>query len=181
MRERAFADALPDTLQLVASSLKTGFSLPQALDAAQQNGVEPMAGELGRALAGARIGAPLEDELEAIADRTSSNDWRWAVMAVRIQRTVGGNLAEVLLTTVRTLRDRAATRRLVRALSAEGRLSAYILLGLPFAIFGLLFLTRREYIRPLWTTTPGLFMVIAAAVLMAVGSLWMRNVIKVEA
>jgi Flp pilus assembly protein TadB/Mg-chelatase subunit ChlD len=180
-RARAFADALPDTLQLVASSLKTGFSLPQALDAAQQNGVEPMAGELGRALAAARIGAPLEDELEAVADRTASDDWRWAVMAIRIQRSVGGNLAEVLLTTVRTLRDRAATRRLVRALSAEGRLSAYILLGMPFLVFGLIFLTRREYVRPLWTTMPGLFMVIAAAVFMAIGSLWMRKVIKVEA
>jgi tight adherence protein B len=180
-RARAFADALPDTLQLVASSLKTGFSLPQALDAAQQNGVEPMAGELGRALAAARIGAPLEDELEAVADRTASDDWRWAVMAIRIQRSVGGNLAEVLLTTVRTLRDRAATRRLVRALSAEGRLSAYILLGLPFLVFGLIFLTRREYVRPLWTTMPGLFMVIAAAVFMGIGSLWMRKVIKVEA
>ena len=180
-RARAFSDALPDTLQLVASSLKTGFSLPQALDAAQQDGVQPMTGELGRALAAARIGAPLEDELEAIADRTASDDWRWAVMAIRIQRSVGGNLAEVLLTTVRTLRDRAATRRLVRALSAEGRLSAYILLGLPFLVFGLIFLTRREYVRPLWTTLPGLFMVIAATVFMTIGSLWMRKVIKVEA
>jgi Flp pilus assembly protein TadB/Mg-chelatase subunit ChlD len=180
-RARAFADALPDTLQLVASSLKTGFSLQQALDAAQQDGVQPMSAELGRALAAARIGAPLEDELEAVAERTGSEDWRWAVMAIRIQRTVGGNLAEVLLTTVRTLRDRAATRRLVRALSAEGRLSAYILIGLPIFIFALLFLTRRQYIQPLWTTTPGLVMVAAAFFFMTIGSLWMRKVIKVEA
>ncbi|MFL6099593.1 MAG: VWA domain-containing protein [Actinomycetales bacterium] len=180
-RSRAFSDALPDTLHLVASSLRTGFSLQQALDAAQQDGVEPMAGELGRALASARIGAPLEDELEAVADRTMSEDWRWAVMAIRIQRSVGGNLAEVLLTTVKTLRDRAATRRLVRSLSAEGRLSAYILLALPLFIFGLLFLTRRQYVQPLWTTTPGLVMISAAGVLMAIGTLWMRNVIRVEA
>jgi Flp pilus assembly protein TadB/Mg-chelatase subunit ChlD len=180
-RSRAFADALPDTLQLVASSLRTGFSLPQALDAAQQDGVEPMTSELGRALAANRIGAPLEDELELIADRTRSDDWRWAVMAVRIQRTVGGNLSEVLLTTVRTLRERAATRRLVRSLSAEGRLSAYILLGLPVFVATVLFLFRREYVRPLWTTTPGIVMVVVAVLLMAVGTLWMRSVIKVEA
>jgi tight adherence protein B len=180
-RTRAFADALPDTLHLVASSLRTGFSLQQALDAAQQNGAEPMAGELGRALASARIGAPLEDELEAVADRTGSEDWRWAVMAIRIQRSVGGNLAEVLLTTVRTLRDRAATRRLVRTLSAEGRLSAYILLGLPVFVFAMLFLTRRQYIQPLWTTVPGIVMSVIAAVLMGIGTLWMRNVIRVEA
>jgi tight adherence protein B len=180
-RSRAFADSLPDTLQLVASSLKTGFSLPQALDAAQQDGVQPMAGELGRALAAARIGAPLEDELELVADRTGSEDWRWAVMAIRIQRAVGGNLADVLLTTVRTLRDRAATRRLIRALSAEGRLSAYILIGLPIFVFCVLFVIRRVYIRPLWTTTPGLVMGVAAVVLMVIGSLWMRSLIRVEA
>lgn len=179
-RARAFADALPDTLQLVASSLRTGFSLPQALDAAQQDGVEPMASELGRALAANRIGAPLEDELDHIADRTGSEDWRWAVMAVRIQRTVGGNLSEVLLTTVRTLRERATTRRLVRSLSAEGRLSAYILLGLPIGVAALLFTFRRTYVRPLWTTTPGIVMVVVAVGLMGLGTLWMRNVVRLE-
>jgi tight adherence protein B len=102
-------------------------------------------------------------------------------MAIRIQRSVGGNLAEVLLTTVRTLRDRAATRRLVRTLSAEGRLSAYILLGLPVFVFAMLFLTRRQYIQPLWTTVPGIVMSVVAAVLMGIGTLWMRNVIRVEA
>lgn len=179
-RARAFADSLPDTLQLVASSLRTGFSLPQALDAAQQDGVQPMAAELGRALAAARIGAPLEDELDQIAERTASEDWRWAVMAIRIQRTVGGNLAEVLMTTVRTLRERAATRRQVRTLSAEGRLSAYILIGLPIMVTGVLLTFRREYLHPLWTTTPGVVMVAGALLLMCVGALWMRKVVTVE-
>jgi tight adherence protein B len=179
-RVRAFADALPDTLQLVASSLRTGFSLPQALDAAQQDGVEPMTSELGRALAAARIGVPLEDELDRVADRTRSVDWHWAVMAIRIQRSVGGNLAEVLTTTVRTLRERAATRRLVRSLSAEGRLSAYILIALPIMVFSFLMLIRRAYLRPLWTTTPGVVMIAGATLLMLVGALWMRQVVTVE-
>jgi Flp pilus assembly protein TadB len=179
-RARAFADSLPDTLQLVASSLRTGFSLPQALDAAQQDGVQPMAAELGRALASARIGAPLEDELELIAERTQSEDWRWAVMAIRIQRSVGGNLAEVLMTTVRTLRERAATRRQVRTLSAEGRLSAYILIGLPILVAGALLIFRRAYLEPLWTTTPGLVMIAGALVLMVMGTFWMRKVVTVE-
>jgi tight adherence protein B len=179
-RARAFSDALPDTLQLVSSSLRTGFSLPQALDAAQHDGVEPMSSELGRALAANRIGAPLEDELDRIADRTGSEDWRWAVMAMRIQRAVGGNLSEVLLTTVRTLRERASTRRLIRSLSAEGRLSAYILLGLPIGVALLLFTFRRTYVRPLWTTTPGIVMVSVAAALMCVGTWWMRNVVRLE-
>ena len=167
-------------MQLVASSLRTGFSLPQALDAAQQDGVQPMAEELGRALASTRIGAPLEDELDQIAERTQSEDWRWAVMAIRIQRSVGGNLAEVLMTTVRTLRERAATRRQVRTLSAEGRLSAYILVGLPILVAAALLMFRRAYLRPLWTTTPGLVMVAGALVLMVLGGFWMRKVVTVE-
>jgi tight adherence protein B len=179
-RCRAFAEQLPDTLQVVSSSLRSGFSLPQALAAAQENGAQPMAAELGRALAAARIGIALEDELDLVARRMRSEDWRLAVMAIRIQRSVGGSLAEVLATTAKTLRDRSAVTRQVHALSAEGRLSAYILLGLPVAVGLFLVAFRREYVEPLWTTTPGLVMVAVAAVGMVVGTLWMFKVAKVE-
>ena len=84
------------------------------------------------------------------------------------------------MTTVKTLRERAATRRQVRTLSAEGKLSAYILVGLPIMVAATLLLFRREYLRPLWTTTPGLVMVGGAIVLMGVGALWMRKVVTVE-
>jgi tight adherence protein B len=179
-RCRAFADQLPDTLQVVASSLRSGFSLPQALAAAQESGAQPMAAELGRALAAARIGIVLEDELDQIAHRMRSEDWRLAVMAIRIQRTVGGNLSEVLSTTAKTLRERAAVSRQVRALSAEGRLSAYVLLGLPVGVGLFLIAFRRSYVEPLWTTTPGVVMLVLAAVGMVVGSWWMFKVAKVE-
>lgn len=179
-RVRAFSDTLPDTLHVVASALRSGFSLPQALAAAHENATQPMASELGRSLAAARIGAPLEDELEHIASRMRSEDWRWAVMAIRIQRSVGGNLAEVLMTTARTLRERAAVVRQVRALSAEGRLSAYVLISLPLVLAAVLLLLRREYLEPLWTTPLGLAMVIVAAVGMVVGWFWMRKLVDVE-
>lgn len=180
-RTRRFADDLPDTLQLVASSLRTGFSLPQALDSAQDGAADPMASELGRALAATRIGSELEDELDRVAERMRSEDWRWAVMAVRIQRSVGGNLAEVLMTTVTTLRERAATRRQVRTLSAEGRISAWILLGLPVGLFLVLAVIRTEYLRLLWTTVPGVVMLTLTVILMAIGSFWMSRIVKVEA
>lgn len=105
---------------------------------------------------------------------------RWVVMAIRIQREVGGNLAEVLLTTVGTVRERAQLHRHVRALSAEGRLSAYILIALPVGVGAILFLTRGEYMRPLYTTAFGLVLVGAAVVMVAAGSWWMSKVIKVE-
>ncbi len=179
-RTKAFAAQLPDTLQLLASSIRTGFSFSQALDAAMRNGQQPMAGELNRALAEARLGAPLEDGLERVAIRMDSEDLRWTVMAVRIQHEVGGNLAEVLYNTAKTMRERAALRRHVHALAAEGRLSAYILVGLPILLFAYLFMSKREYLSLLWTTVPGAVMSIGGVLLLVVGSLWMRKLAHVE-
>lgn len=179
-RRAAFADQLPDVLQLVAGSLQSGFSLPQGLSAVVREDSQPAAGEFSRALAETRIGAELEAALDRVADRMDSTDLRWTVMAIRIQRTVGGNLVEVLRNTVVTMRERAQLRRHVRALSAEGRLSAYILLALPLFIGAWLFIGRRSYVHPLYTTPFGLVMLTGAAIFMVLGSLWMRAVVKVE-
>jgi tight adherence protein B len=179
-RRTAFADQLPDMLQLVAGSLLSGFSLAQGLDAVVRDGAKPASGEFARALSQARIGVDLTDALQRVADRMNSVDLRWTVMAIRIQREVGGHLAEVLNTTVGTMRERSQLRRHVKALSAEGRLSAYILVALPVLIGGWLFIGSPGYVRPLYTTTVGIVMLALAAVLTAVGALWMRKVIKVE-
>ena len=179
-RRAAFAEQLPDVLQLVAGSLQSGFSLPQALNAVVQENSQPAAGEISRALAETRIGGELEVALDHVADRMDCTDLRWTVMAIRIQRMVGGNLVEVLRNTVGTMRERAQLRRHVRALSAEGRLSAYILVALPVLIGAWLFIGRRSYVRPLYTTSFGLVMLVGAAVLLVLGSLWMRKLIKVE-
>lgn len=179
-RRAAFAEQLPDMLQVLAGSLKSGFSLPQALDAVIREDTQPIAGEFSRALAETRIGGELEAALDRVADRMDSKDLRWSVLAIRIQRSVGGNLVEVLRTTGETMRERSAVRRHVRALSAEGRLSAYILIALPILLGAFLFLTRGSYMRPLYTTPLGLAMMTTAVVLVGVGSVWMRNVVKVE-
>ena len=179
-RRAAFGEQLPDVLQLVAGSLQSGFSLQQALDAMVREDTQPAAGEFSRALAEARIGADLEAGLEGVAYRMNSDDLQWTVMAIRIQREVGGNLAEVLRTTVDTMRERAYIRRHVKALSAEGRFSAYILAALPVAVSGWMLLVARTYTRPLYTTVIGLVMVAVAAVLFLLGVLWLRAVIKVE-
>ncbi|SFR26698.1 tight adherence protein B [Lentzea waywayandensis] len=179
-RRAAFADQLPDVLQLVASSLRSGFSLAQSIDAVVRDDTQPTAGEFSRALAATRIGAELEDALDRVASRMHSADLAWVVMAIRIQRQVGGNLAEVLMNTVATMRDRSQTHRHVRALSAEGRLSAYVLVGLPIFLAGFLFWFRAEYMRPLYTTLIGVVMLSCAAVLVVLGSLWMRKLVRVE-
>jgi Flp pilus assembly protein TadB len=179
-RRGAFADQLPDLLQLLASSLQAGFSLLQGLDTVVRETPQPAAGEFARALAEARLGADLEDCLETIADRMASDDLRWTVMAIRIQRGIGGNLAEVLSTTVSTIRERGFLRRHVHALSSEGRLSAYVLIALPIALGAYLFLTDRTYMRPLYTTHVGELMLAGAVVLMVVGAVLMRKMIKLE-
>ncbi|MGO9079963.1 MAG: type II secretion system F family protein [Streptosporangiaceae bacterium] len=180
-RRAAFRDQLPDLLQLIAGSLKAGFSLPQALASVVRENTQPAAGEFSRALAETRVGVDLQAALDGVANRMDSADLRWTVMAIRIQREVGGNLAEVLGTTVGTMRDRASLRRHVRGLSAEGRLSAYILVALPVLVGGWLLVSDRSYVRPLYTTAFGLFMLAGAAVLLVLGAVWMRVLIKVEA
>lgn len=179
-RRGAFAEQLPDLLQLLASSLQSGFSLLQALDAVVRETAQPAAGEFARALAEVRLGGGLEDCLETIAARMGSDDLRWAVMAIRIQRGIGGNLAEVLMTTVNTIRERAYLRRQVHALSAESRLSAGVLVALPVVVGTLLFIIRPTYMRPLYTTHVGEFMLAGAVVLMVVGIVIMRQMIKIE-
>jgi tight adherence protein B len=175
-----FEAQMPDVMQLVASSLRSGFSLGQALDGVVREGTQPAAGEIGRALAETRLGVELETALDKTAARMSCQDLEWAIMAMRISRQVGGNLAEVLLTTVHTMRERAALKRQVRSLSAEGRLSAYVLVAMPIGIGLWLFMVRRDYVRPLYTTGIGIGMLIAATGAMLFGSWWLSRVVKVE-
>ena len=150
-RAKKFERQLPDVLTLLASSLATGFSLPQAIDAIVRDAAEPAAKEFSRALAETRIGADLEDSLDRLAARMDSDNLRWTTMAIRIQRQVGGNLAETLRTTAATLRNRESLQREVSALSAEGRLSAYILIALPIGVFVFMLKANREYVSLLWT------------------------------
>jgi tight adherence protein B len=179
-RGKKFDGQLPDVLTLVASSLSTGFSLPQALDAVAKDSPEPSAKEFSRALAETRIGADVSDSLERMAARMDSDNMRWTSMAIRIQREVGGNLAETMRTTAKTLREREELRRHVKALSAEGRLSAYILVALPIGIFLYTMQTNRSYIELLWTRPMGLAMMAGGIVSLGIGMFWMRKVVDVE-
>ena len=179
-RVARFGADLPDALQLIASGLSSGYSLPQALDSVVRLGQGPVAAEVGRALAQSRLGTPMEDALEQVADRVGSVDFRWVVMAIRVQREVGGNLADVLLQVAGTIRERAWLRRHVKALSAEGRLSGIILAALPVVIGGYLFLVRPEYVGRLVTEPLGLAMLGVGVVMLGIGLFWMNKITKVE-
>ncbi len=179
-RIKNFNAQLADTLQLVSGSLSAGLSLTQSLDTVVREGNEPVSGEFRRALVEQRLGVEVELALEGVAARMHSDDFAWVVMAVRIQREVGGNLAELLLTVAATLREREYLRRQVKTLSAEGRMSAYVLGGLPPAFFGYLMLVQPTYLEPMLTSTLGWMMLGAACVMMAMGLFVMSKMVKVE-
>lgn len=179
-RLKTFNSQLADTLQLMSGSLSAGLSLAQSADTVVREGNDPIAGEFRRALVEARLGVNIEDALESVSSRMDSQDFHWVVMAVRIQREVGGNLAELLLNVAATLREREYLRRHVSALSAEGRLSAWILGGLPPGFIFYLAVSRPDYLKPMVTTTLGWIMCGAIVFLTLAGGLWMKKLVKVE-
>jgi tight adherence protein B len=179
-RRKAFSSSLPDTLQLMSGSLAAGLSLAQSVDTIVREGVEPISSEFKRVLVETRLGVNLEDALEAVAERFESRDFAWVVMAIKIQRQVGGNLAELLDTVAATMREREYMRRQVAALAAEGKLSAWVLGGLPPAFLLYLLVTNRDYVIVLFTDPIGWLMLGGATVLLALGVFWMSRLVKVE-
>ena len=107
-------------MQMLAGSLSAGYSLPQALDNVAKEAGGPLGQEINRALLESRLGLPIEEALEAVAQRMESKDFHWVVMAIRINRQVGGNLAEVLTNVGKTLRERERLRRQVKTLVRRG-------------------------------------------------------------
>ncbi len=179
-RRKAFSSALPDTLQLMAGSLSAGLSLAQSVDTIVNEGNEPIASEFRRVLVEARLGVSLETALTGVAERFESKDFEWVVMAINIQRRVGGNLAELLDTVASTMREREYMRRQVNALAAEGKLSAYVLGGLPPGFLLYLVLTKGDYVSVMFTRPLGWLMLGGGAVILSVGAFWMSRIIKVE-
>jgi tight adherence protein B len=179
-RVKVFNSQLADTLQLMAGSLSAGLSFAQSLDTVVREGTEPVTSEFKRSLVEARLGVPIEDALEAVAARMQSEDFKWVVMAVRIQRDVGGNLSEVLGQVSTTIREREYLRRQVKALSAEGKFSAYVLAGLPVAVLGFLLMTRPQYLTPMIHSIIGWGMLGAGVASMSIGIFWMSRLVKME-
>ena len=179
-RRAAFADQLDDSLQLMASSLRAGHSILRAMDSVAQEAAAPTSEEFARLINETRVGRDLTQSLDEMAARMGSEDFAWTAQAIAIQREVGGNLAEVLDAVGHTIRERNAIRRQVKALSAEGKLSAIILMALPPGIGGFLALIRPEYVGKFTESLMGYGLLAAAAVLLTVGGLWMRKTVRIR-
>lgn len=179
-RYSSLQSQLPDILMILASSLRAGHSFVQALDAVAAEIGDPGAREFSRLVAEIRLGRPVTDAMNDLAERIGSEDFRWAVLAVNVQREVGGNLAEVLDTVANTMRGRDDVRRQVKVLSAEGRLSMYILGALPVLVALYLRVVNPSYLSLMYETRIGLVLLGTAACLYILGFVWMRKVVKIH-
>ncbi len=180
-RRKAFDQQFPDLLDVLAGSLESGASVAQALQLVVEETEEPAATEFGRVFAATSIGVPLTEALSTAAERIGSNDLDWTVQAITVQQRTGGRLADILRIVAGTMRDRAEVHRELRALTAEGRLSAYVLGALPFVLAGLLLLLNPHYLHPLFVDPIGWLMLFAGGTLMLIAFAWMRRIVRVQA
>jgi tight adherence protein B len=179
-RQAAFADQLDDSLQLMAGSLRAGHSLLRAVDSVSQEADAPTSEEFSRIVNETRVGRDLNDALDEVAERMGSDDFTWVAQAIAIHREVGGNLAEVLDAVGHTIRERNAIRRQVKALSAEGKLSAIVLMALPFGVTGFISMSNPAYIAKFTQSVTGYAMLGAAVVMLLVGGLWLKSTVKIK-
>lgn len=168
-RRRALEEQLPDLLSSLAASVRGGHSLMRATALLADEAAEPTRGELERVLAETRLGVPIVDAFARFADRAELEDLHWVVEGIRIQQTVGGQLADLLFTLAAHLREREEIRREVQVLTAEGRLSTWVLSGLPVGLGLFIAVRSPDYIAPLFSGA-GLFLLGAAAVMVLLGA-----------
>jgi len=175
-RREAFAEQLPDLLQLLAGSIRAGFGMMQAMDAVARELPAPAGEEFQRVKTEVQLGRDVNDALRAMSQRVGSEDFKWVVEAIQIHNEVGGDLADILDSGLGTVRDRIRVRRRIQTLSAEGRMSGLVLSLLPFALVAALLVFSPGYLTVLVTTQVGRTLVVAGLILMAIGALWIRRI-----
>jgi tight adherence protein B len=177
-RMKAFDNQLPDLLITVAASLKAGHSFRHAIQAVVDEGAEPIAKELRRVLTETRLGRPMDDALSEMGERIGSKNLSFVLNAVTIQRQIGGSLAGLFDVVADTVRQRQQFTRKIKGLTATGRMSAYVLGGLPFFVGALITLISPTYMNSLWHSGKGHAMVGAALVMLAFGSIVLKKIVS---
>jgi tight adherence protein B len=175
-----FADQLPPNLQVLASALRVGHSFVGALSVVVDNAHEPSQSELERALTDEQLGVPLEEAIRRVAVRMASRDLEQVALLAELQRTAGGNAAEVLDTVVETLRERADLRRLIKTLTAQGRMARWILTGLPIVAGGAMYLLQGPLMQPLFTTQGGQIALVLATTMVVAGSFVIQRIVNID-
>jgi tight adherence protein B len=175
-----FIEAMPEAVELVSRALRAGHGLASGLHLVAEEMKGPIADEFNRVFEEQNLGIPIEMALRNMADRIPVMDVRFFVIAVVVQRSTGGDLAEVLDKIGRLIRQRFELRGLVRSLTAEGRLSGIILLGLPPTLLVFLYFLNYEYISELFTTPIGIKIVSITAVGQLVGAFVIKKIVAIK-
>ena len=177
-RLAAIDEQLPDLLVTLAASLKAGHSFRQGIQAVVDEGQPPSSKEFKRVLTETRLGRPMDDALADMATRIGSKNVSFVVTAVTIQRQVGGSLAGIFDMVADTVRQRQQFQRKIRSLTAMGRMSAYVLLGLPIFLAAALTFLNPEYMDPLYHTPTGHMLIAVGCVMLVFGSLMLKKIVS---
>ena len=177
-RLRQIEDSLPDLLLTVAASLKAGHSFRQGIQNVVEEGQGPAAKEFKRVLTETRLGRPMDQALDEMAERVGSKNLEFVITAVTIQRQVGGSLAGLFDMVAEAVRNRQQFARKIKSLTAMGRMSAYVLCGLPFFMAGMLTLINPNYMGPLYHSSAGHKLIILALVMMLIGSALLKKIVS---
>jgi tight adherence protein B len=173
-------EQLPDALDLISRALKAGHAFPSGLQMVSEETQDPIAGEFRIVHDEINFGVSVPAALTNLAKRVPRPDMRHFVIAVLIQRETGGNLTELLANISTLIRERMKLLMKIQVLSAEGRLSAWILCILPFVLAGIINLVNPRFMSVLWTDPLGLKLIYAGLIFMVIGALWMRKIIRIR-
>lgn len=176
----AFAEQFPACLQVLASALRAGHSFNGALGVVVENSTEPARSELARVVQDDRLGVLPDEALRRLARRMANRDIEQVALLAELQRTTGGNAAEILDTVVATIRERAELRRLVRTLTAQGRMARWILTALPPALTAFLFAVHPEVMTKFFASGGGQAAVVAATAMVIAGSVVIQRIVDIE-
>ncbi|TXL66057.1 type II secretion system F family protein [Zeimonas arvi] len=179
-RLNKFDEQLPEALDLLSRALRAGHAFPSGMQMVATEAADPIASEFQITFEEINYGVSVGDAMLNLATRVPSIDLRYFVISVLLQRETGGNLSELLDNLSNLIRERFKLLGKIRVLSAEGKLSAYILIGLPFVTAGMIFLVNPQFMSVLWTDPAGLSMVFAAVVMMILGAFWMWRIVKIR-
>ncbi len=175
-----FENQMPEAMELLARSLRAGHTLPSTMELVAQEISAPLGKEMRITYEEQRVGLSVSQALRRMGERVASQDLRYFVTAVLVQNETGGNLAEILENIGYLIRERMKLKGKVQSLTAEGRFSALILIGLPFLTFFALFFMSRKYIMPLFTDPRGHTMLGVAGGLIFLGALVMKKMVSIK-
>jgi tight adherence protein B len=176
-QQRIFAEQLPDILQGCASAIRAGHGLTGALAMVSDEAPEPSRFEFQRVVSDEQLGVPLDDALRVVQRRMDSRDVQQIALVAQLQRDTGGNMAEVLDRVTDSLRRRSELRRMIQSLTAQGRLSRWVVSALPVGLLLIVTAANPDYVEPLYTTPLGNAMLIVAAILIVSGSLVIKKIV----